>query len=298
MSVTTDYSLGVQTVSNSKIEAPYLRNYNYVFTALAQSYQIHAATKIAAKTLQAYNRPMKIFPWYVRLLAITTVPFSICFEINRWSSDYQPRFWIKKTVHWVCDHTGQFIYATCIVSSVALAIIGKPGMLVGLALTFSIDQIQKSNVLPIYYCHVLKTVNTLASILFSKGAFSCWMPLAELAGNLYFSRSVQNKPSIYEITTTNIIDKTITDVKNNVSHIHFKPKMKGRKAEELLTIFDEIKWHSAQMKGLLSKDNDWIKRIDTTKNPISYVKSLRKYIEDVCSDPKRLPSIELYLKVI
>lgn len=86
------------------------------------------------------------------------------------------------------------MHATCIVSSIALSIIGKPGMLMGIAVTFSIDQIQNYDILPIYYCHVLKTVNTLASIFFSKGAFSYWMSVADLAGNLYFSRSVQNTP--------------------------------------------------------------------------------------------------------
>lgn len=84
MSIITDYHLGVQAVFSSKIANSFLSNYNYVFTALAQSYQVYAATKIAVKTLQAYNRPMATFPWYVRVLAVTAVPFSICFEINRW----------------------------------------------------------------------------------------------------------------------------------------------------------------------------------------------------------------------
>ncbi|HEV3270066.1 MAG TPA: hypothetical protein VGZ69_05395 [Candidatus Rhabdochlamydia sp.] len=146
MSIVTDYPLGMQAVFNSKIAVPYLKNYNYAFTALAQSCQVYAATKVVAKTLQAYNHPIATFPWHVRLLAITTIPFSICFEISRWSSSYQPHFWIKKTIHWICDHIGQFMYATCIVSSVALAIIGRPGMLIGIAVTFSIDQIQNYDV--------------------------------------------------------------------------------------------------------------------------------------------------------
>lgn len=297
MSVITDYSLGMQAVFNSKIEDPFLSNYDYVFTALTQSCQVYAATKIVAKTLQAYNCPIATFPWYLRVLSVTAVPFSICFEINRWSSDYQPHFWIKKTVHWVCDHTGQFMYATCIISSVALAIIGKPGMLIGIAVTFSIDQIQNYDVLSAHYCHVLKTVNTLGSIFFSKGAFSCWGPVADLAGNLCFSRPVQNTP-LHAITSTIVTDKRVADVKNNPSHIHFKPELKTSKAEDLLAIFNKITWHSTQTKELLSKDNDWIKRADTRTDPVSYVKNLHKYIEGVCSDPKRLAPIELYLKVI
>ncbi len=299
MSAITDYPLGVQAVFNSKIEVASLKNYNYFSTALTQSYQVYTATKIVSKTLQAYNHPVATFPWYVRVLAITTVPFSICFEINRWSSDYQPHFWIKKTVHWICDHTGQFMYATCIISSVALAIIGKPGMLIGVAVTFSIDQIQNYNVLPAYYCHSLKTINTLASIFFSKGAVSCWISVTELAGNLYFSKSAQKKPSTDEVTTNNmIIGKAASDVKNNPSHIHFKPEIKEIKVKELLDIFNNIQWQPSQMTVLLSKDDYWIKRADTNTNPTSYVRSLHKYIEGVCSDPKRLPSIELYLKIV
>ena len=297
MSVITDYPLGVQVIFNSKIANPFLSNYNYVFTALAQSYQVYTATKIVVKTLQAYNRPMATFPWYIRVLAITAAPFSICFEINRWSLDYQPHFWIKKTLHWVCDHTGQFMYATCIVSSVALAIIGQPGMLIGIAVTFSIDQIQNYDVLSTYYCHVLKTINTLVSIFFSKRALSGWIPVTKLAGDLYSLRLTQKIP-LHAMTNTIVTDKTVADVKNNPSHIHFKPELKEKKAADLLVFFKEITWHPTQMKELLSKDNDWIKRADTSKDPISYVKNLHKYVENACSNPKRLAPIELYLKVI
>lgn len=297
MSVISDYSLGVQAVFNSKRANPFLSNYNYIFIALAQSYQVYAATKIVVKTLQAYNRPMTTFPWYIRALAITAAPFSICFEINRWSLGYQPHFWIKKTIHWACDHTGQFMYATCIVSSVALAIIGKPGMLIGIAVTCSIDQIQSYAVLPAYYCHVLKTINTLVSIFFSKGAFSYWISVTKLVGNLYFLQPAQKTP-LHAITHTIVTDKTVVDVKNNPSHIYFKPELKERRAADLLVFFREITWYATQMKELLSKDNDWIKRADTSKDPILYVKSLHKYVENACSDPKRLAPIELYLKVI
>ncbi|QZA59312.1 hypothetical protein [Candidatus Rhabdochlamydia porcellionis] len=297
MSVITDYPLGVQAIFNSKIANPFLSNYNYVFTALAQSYQVYAATKVVAKTLQAYNRPMATFPWYVRVLAVTAVPFSICFEINRWSLGYQPHFWIKKTIHWVCDHTGLFMYAICIVSSIALAMIGKPGMLIGVAVTFSIDQIQNYDILPAYYCHVLKTINTLVSVFFSKRTFSCWISITELASNLYFSRLIQNTP-LHAMTNTIVTDKTVADVKNNPFHIHFKPELKERKAADLLVFFKGITWHATQTKELLSKDNDWIKRADTSKDPISYVKNLHKYVENVCSDSKQLAPIELYLKVI
>ncbi len=39
MSVITDYTLDLQAVFNSKIAFSSLSNYNYVSTALAQSYQ-------------------------------------------------------------------------------------------------------------------------------------------------------------------------------------------------------------------------------------------------------------------
>lgn len=307
MTIIAGYSVGVHVFSISKALASSLNSYDYFSTAVMQAFQMHITTKTVAKALRAYNISAgKALPWYIRALAITALPCSICFEINRWSSDYQPAFWKKRAIHWICDHMEICTYSIFIVASIALAIVGQPGILLGTITTFSIHQIHNYDILPSYYCRVLTTANELASVCFSQGAFSCLMSvnflIANLVSNTYFF--AQPAQQSLPINTTLILDKAIDDVENNPLHIHYKIEL-DCDVEEILTIFDEITWEPSQCKELLLQDHFWIKRAnihntDSLSHILSFRKDIEKFIDkwEACSDANKKKSIELYVKVL
>ena len=312
MSSITGYSTGMSVVSSAKTVGFFYNSYNYPLIIATQAHQIYETSRIVSKTLQAYNpTTFKTFPWYVRALAATMVPFSVCLEIRRWSSEYQPAFWKKKTIHWICDHIGPFAYTTSIISSIALAAIGQPWMLAGIVITFSIDQMQNYSILPLYFCDTLQIVHRFASIFFSKEKFSCVVSvvflLTEIVSNRCFSsQSIQQKPVGNQKPRVNelITSKTIKDIKNNPLHIHFRLTIEEN-IGEILSIFDEITWHPAQHKELLSQDPFWIKRANIeNSNSQEYILSFRKDIENLidtlqtCSDSNQRALMELCLKTI
>lgn len=305
MTITAGYSVGVHLLSISKVLASSLSSYDYFSTAVMQAFQMHITTKTAAKALRAYNISTGQSPWYIRALNIVALPCSVCFEINRWSSDYQPVFWKKKTVLWVCDHIEMCTYSIFIVASVALAAVGQPGILLGTITTFSIDQIHNYSILPTYYCHALTTVNMLASAYFSRGISSFLMSatflITELIDNTYFF--VQPVQQRIPINNAFVAGKTIDNVKNNPLHIHYKIELDSG-VKEILTIFDEITWDPNQCKELLLQDHFWIKRADIhNTDPVSYILSFRsdikKFIDEleICPHEKKKKSTELCLKV-
>lgn len=305
MTTIAGYSVGVHVLSISKVLSSSLNSYDYFSVAVMQAFQMHITTETAVKALRAYNISTGQFPWYIRVLTLAALPCSVCFEISRWSSDYQPAFWKKKTVLWICDHMEMCTYFVFIVASVALATVGQTGILLGAITTFSIHQIHNYDILPSYYCHALTTVNMLASACFSLEMSSCLMSvtflIAELIGNTYFFAQPvqQNIP----VNNAFIAGKTIDNVKNNPLHIHYKIELNSD-VKEILTIFDEITWKPDQCKKLLLQDLYWIKRADIhNTDPISYILSFRsdikKFIDmlETCSDEKKKKSTELYLKI-